>query len=299
MRRLAILAVLSTLVPAAANAEGGREPDIRTADVDLFYRIFDAAAGHPTAAVLQRDYIDGGSPGVREFIKERIVSADRLAARIEEKPDVYRRARSCASALPEAKGRLKTGFRKLAALYPQSRFPPVTILIGRNSSGGTTGPSGALIGLEVVCATVQPDETVADRLTHLIAHEYGHVQQHEEDFPHPTVLEASLIEGTAELVAQLSTGRIANHHLIAWTKGREKDVGEAFLRDADKTDLSAWLYNGIGDPTKPGDLGYWQGWRIARAYYDRAKDKKAALADLIALKDPKGILAASGWTPGP
>lgn len=298
MSRLAILAALAALASAPALAAGKGEPDIRTSDVDLFYRVYEAADRRPTAEVLQRDYLDAGSPGVREFIPERILSAERLAKRIGEKPEVYDHARSCATALPEVRQRLKPAFHRLAQLYPEAKFPPVTVLIGRNSSGGTAGPSGALIGLEVICATVRPDETVADRFVHVIAHEYGHVQQHEENFPKPTVLEASLIEGTAELVAQLSTGRILNHHLVAWTKGREEALGEAFLRDRDKTDLSAWLYNGIGTAEAPGDLGYWQGWTIARAYYDRAKDKRKALAELIALKDPPAILAGSGWTPG-
>jgi len=297
MVRLAVLGTLIALAASPAAAAGRGEAEVRTSDVDLFYRVYETAKGHPTAEALQRDYLDAGSPGVREFIPERILSAERLAQRIAEKPEVYERARTCAVALPEARRRLKPAFRKLAKLYPKAQFPPVTVLIGRNTSGGTTGPSGVLIGMEVVCATVQPDETAADRFTHLIAHEYGHVQQRLDQFPKPTVLQASLIEGTAELMAELTTGRIANHHLIAWTRGRETKVGQAFLRDADKTDLSAWLYNGIGTPRAPGDLGYWQGWRIARAYYDRAKDKRQALADLIAMKDAKAILAASGWKP--
>jgi hypothetical protein len=292
---LSFLAALAIASPAVAER---REPDIRTDDVDRFYRLYDAAQGHPTAEVLQRDYLDAGSPAVREFIPNRIVSAERLARRVGEKPEVYAKARTCAAALPEVRTRLNPAFRKLVRLYPQAKLPAVTILIGRNNSGGTTGPSGALIGLEVICATVRPDETLADRFVHLIAHEYGHVQQPLEEPEGATVLQASLIEGTAELIAELTTGRIANHHLIAWTKGREREIGEAFLRDAAGKDKAAWLYNGIGTPEKPGDLGYWQGWRIAKRYYDRAPDKKTALAELIALKDPQAILAASGWKPG-
>ena len=80
---------------------------------------------------------------------------------------------------PEVTARLRGFFRRLAVLDPQASFPPVTILIGRNTSGGTTGKSGVLIGLEVACRStwLQPD--LSDRLYHLIAHEYGHVQQPE------------------------------------------------------------------------------------------------------------------------
>lgn len=294
LRLLALAAVLAAPAAAYAQVPG---PEIRIEDVARFYRLYDAAGGKPSGEVLERGYIAAGGPGVRDFVPGRILSGERLAQRIGEKPEVYERARGCAAALSGAKARLEPAFRKLGELYPAARFPPVTVLIGRNNSGGTAAASGVLIGLEVVCATVQPDEAVEDRLVHLIAHEYGHVQQGIEP-QDPTVLEASIVEGVAELLAELTTGRIANHHLIAWTRGREREIGEAFLRDAASKDRSAWLYNGVGTAEAPGDLGYWVGWRIARNYYDRASDKRRALAELLTMRDPQAILAASGWKPG-
>ncbi|MDE2434796.1 MAG: hypothetical protein KGM49_00920 [Sphingomonadales bacterium] len=63
----------------------------------------------------------------------------------------------------------------------------------------------------------------------------------------------------AELVAMLTTGRVSNSHLARWTRGHEREIDEAFLRDANSADLSRWLYNGVGTPERPGDLGYWVG----------------------------------------
>src|SRR5262249_46490645 len=152
-------------------------------------------------------------------------------------------------------------FRKLAEIDPQATFPPVTILIGRNNSGGTTGKSGVLIGLEVVCRSswLQPD--LSERLFHLITHEYGHVEQspHEETAA-PTLLRQSLAEGGAELVGELISGQVSNVHLQQWTKGHEREIGTRFLAEQDSTDVSHWLYNGAGSPDQPGDLGYWVGY---------------------------------------
>jgi hypothetical protein len=50
-------------------------PEISTADVDLFFRVYDAAKGKPSAEVLRRDYLDAGSDGLRHFIPHRIISA--------------------------------------------------------------------------------------------------------------------------------------------------------------------------------------------------------------------------------
>jgi hypothetical protein len=294
-------AILVAIGLAVAGAAQARLPEVRTSDVDLFYRLYDAAHGAPTAETLQKDYIDAGSDGVRQFVPQRIKSGAELAAMIGKQPDVYAHARECMAVLPAVKARLKVAFRKLATLDPEATFPPVTILIGRNNSGGTTGKSGVLIGLEVACRAtwLNPDPT--ERLVHLISHEYGHVEQFPnggEDANPDTVLKQSLVEGGAELVAELTSGEVSNAHLQAWTKGKERAIDEAFLADEDSKDLSHWLYNGLGTPEKPGDLGYWVGWRIAKAYYLKAADKRAALRTLLDLKDPKQILADSDWTPG-
>lgn len=204
-------------------------------------------------------------------------------------------------ALPNVKAKLKGAFARLATIYPEAIFPPVTILIGRNNSGGTTGRSGVLIGLEVVCRSswMQPDLT--DRLYHLIAHEYGHVEQSPElgeDDENTTVLKQSLIEGVAELIAELISGEVSNAHLARWTAGHVEDIDRRFMAEAGSTDTSAWLYNGVGTAEKPGDLGYWVGYRIAKAYYEKAPDKRLALKTLLDLKNPEAILIDSGWRPG-
>jgi hypothetical protein len=303
MTRLIALASLYAIIcwARASNASQPPQPEIRTSDVDLFYRVYDAAGGTPTVEALQREYIDKGSDGVRQFIPERIQSAEALAKYIGDHRDVYDSARGCVSALPAVRVRLKSVFVKLAQIDPDATFPPVIMLIGRGNSGGTTGPSGVLIGLEVVCHSTWLQPNPEDRLVHLIAHEYAHLQQFPqggEDAAPGTVLRQSLIEGEAELIAELTSGEASESYLQGWTKGREREIDEAFLADIDSSNLKPWLYNGIGTQAKPGDLGYWVGYRIAKAYYRRARDKRLAMRTLLELKDPKQILADSGWKPG-
>ena len=246
-------------------------------------------------------YIDDGSDGVRQFVPHRIKSAEALAKAISENRVVYDKARACMSALPAVRTRLAAVFKKLAAIDADAIFPPVTVLIGRNNSGGTTGKSGVLIGLEVVCRSDWLQSSIEDRLVHLIAHEYAHLQQFPrggEDARPDTVLKQSLVEGVAELIAELTSGEASESHLQRWTKGHRREIGAAFLSDVDSTDLKPWLYNGAGTPEKPGDLGYWLGYCISKSYYTHAPDKRAAIRTLLELKDPKKILAHSGWKPG-
>ena len=293
---VSVAAILATVSASAKSMV-----EVHTSDVKNFYRLYDAAHGAPSAGVLQRDYINSGTDGVRQFVPYRIISGDALAKEISKERAVYDQARSCMNALPQVKNKLKGAFRRLAKLDPQATFSAVTILVGRNNSGGTTGKSGVLIGLEVVCRSSWLQANLVDRLYHLIAHEFGHVEQSpalEEGSDNTTVLKQALIEGVAELVGELTSGQVSNVHLQIWTAGHATEIDARFLVDSDKKDISGWLYNGVGTPEHPGDLGYWVGYRIAKAFYSNAQDKRAALRTLLDLKDPKAILAASGWRPG-
>ena len=80
------------------------------------------------------------------------------------------------------------------------------------------------------------------------------------------------------------------------TQGREKEIETAFVADVDKTDLAQWDDNTTIE--KPGNLGYWVGYRIAKSYYQRAADQRPALREILEMSDPKAFLAKSGWYPG-
>jgi uncharacterized protein YjaZ len=115
------------------------------------------------------------------------------------------------------------------------------------------------------------------------------------DDEHPTVLEASLIEGAADFVGELISGGIA-YSYSAQTQGREKEIETAFVSDEDKTDTSKWLYNSTME--KQGDLGYWVGYRVVKSYYQRAADKREAIRQILQMSDPKAFVEKSGWYPG-
>jgi len=301
-------AAISTIAWSATSSPSsttdGRGPAIHIEDVESFFKIYDAAAGHPTADQLQHEYIDPGSDGLHQFAELRNITGDRIAKALDEHPEMYSGARRCMAVLPSVRRRLQVALRKLSDLYPEARFPPVTIAVGRGRPVGvTTSTSGVLIGLEALCATNWLNPNVEDRFVHTIAHEYGHVQQTPAllDDPNPTVLEASLIEGGAELTAELISGDVGYSQFKLWTKGREKELETAFVPDENQTDLSRWLNNANPEkatPDKPGDLGYWVGYRIVKTYYQRAPDKRVAVRDILQINDPQAFLAKSGWYPG-
>jgi len=290
----AVVAWISICVPAQS-----AETMIHTDDVDLFYKVYDAADGHPIAEQLQRDYLDAGSEGLHNLAKLRNVSGVRIADTLSKHPELYVKARGCTAALPRVRERVEVALRNLVRLYPQARTPPVTIAVGRGKPVGVGSPvTGLQIGLEALCSAEWMNPNVEDRFVHVIAHEYAHVQQVRElvDDEHPTVLERSLIEGAAEFVAALTSGKTGYAHFDALTKGREREIETAFVADVDQTELSRWVDNSTME--KGNDLGYWVGYRICKAYYRRATDKRQALREILELSDPHAFLAKSGWQPG-
>jgi hypothetical protein len=268
-------------------------------DVDRFYAIYDAADGHPSIDQLQHGYLDPGSEGLHTFAKVRNITGASIAATLAKTPAIYSDAKRCAAVLPQARERLKAAMGKLAELYPNARFPPVTIAVGRGRPVAAGGPTdGVMVGLEALCGVKYFDANVEDRFVHVIAHEYIHVQQSKSltGDEHPTVLELSVGEGAAEFMGEMISGAVANPGIWAEAKGHETEIETAFVLDVDNTDLSKWVFNGTLD--KPGDLGYWVGYRIVKSYYQQASDKRQAIRDIVEMTDPKAFLATSGWHPG-
>ncbi len=291
------------LVVASASRAVAAGPEIRTDDVTRFYALYDATDGHPSVEQLDA-YLAEGSASLKEFAKLRSVTGERIAEQIAAEPALYEDARECLALLPNVARRVGEDLQTLARLYPEARFPPVAIVVGRGRPVGITNPSGVTIGLEALCAADFMNPDPEDRFVRVVAHEYAHIQQPaalqalEPGDPGATVLRMSLMEGAAEFIAELISGGVGNAGHAAWTQGREAGIEARFARDMHGTDLSPWMYNYGASADGAYDLGYWVGYRIVKAYYRQADDKHAALARILALDDPEALLRDSGWTPG-
>ena len=299
--RAAMLVACLTLSCTAAG--DGVEPsaaiEIRTEDVDRFYDLYERTGGKPTAAELQQFYVEPGSEGLQHLMIVRSVNAERIAKALVDKPGLYTHARTCLAALPRIRERLRQTFENLLRLYPEASRPPITILISRGRPVAIAAPgTGVLVSLEALCSETAArflGADIHDRFVYLIAHEYVHVQQAPE-VPNPTVLERALVEGVAEFVGELISGGVSNEAVHRSARGREREIEEKFAADLDQKDLSAWFDNTTEKDV--GQLGYWVGYRIAKAYYLNAKDRQAAIRDMIRMNDTRDFLARSGWQPG-
>ena len=210
-------------------------------------------------------------------------------------------------------GRMRDGYRRIKSMYAPAVFPPVTFLIGRFSTGGTTSTNGMLVGLEFfsITPTTPLDELgqfqrdnvrPLDSLPVIVAHEHAHIlQAHAGGLlskQSKNLLDQSLIEGSADFIAYLVTGANSNGRLWQYAIPREAALWAEFKSDMRGTDLSRWLYNqGSATADRPGDLGYFIGYRIAEAFYNRTADKNLAVRAIIEVANSDLFLTQSGYSP--
>ena len=267
----------------------------------------------PTDA--ERARLDHDTAGIGERI-----AAWNVAAAVRRRPRFFAAIRANTLAIDTAraiKDSIRAYYRRLAALYPDARFPPAYFLIGQLSSGGTTDTSGQLIGAEMhgADASTPLDELSAwerggveriDALPGLVAHELMHIQQaHAAErtdggsnrSARPTLLATALEEGCATFMAWTVTGQDPARAASPYGLAHEHELWVEFQREMNGTGASNWLYNGDRSKDRPADLGYFVGARICGAYYARAADKRRAIAEIFAMPDPAAFLARSGYAP--
>jgi Predicted Zn-dependent protease (DUF2268) len=290
------------------------EAQFVTSDIEHFWDAYDAGR---SASAFQERYLNAASPGLRDFIQARALTASSLTQMVLAFPRYFGAIRANMLRLTEPNAvldQIRQNYADIESLYPAAVFPPVSFLVGRFSTGGTVRRSGILIGTEffVIDDTTPLDELGSfqranvkslDSIPFIVAHEHAHVLQGQAggQGPNATLLAQSLMEGSADFIGELTSGGHMNAHVHAYGFLHERELWTEFKAVMHgTTNVSQWLYNqGSSTGERPGDLGYFIGYRIAQAFYNRAADKTAALRAIIEVRDAFAFLAASGYDGGP
>lgn len=301
--------ILAFTFSAAGQTAINRDPQrakIVTSDIELFWKAYDRADPSNDLIVFRDEYLKKGSAGLRDFQKLRIGSSCALLDTINSAPNYYRQLRKPSLTVSTFEPRMRQSFVKLAEIYPDSVFPDVYFLIGRMNSGGTTAEAGLLIGVDMYGKN-SPDSldeldawhkavvSSIDRLPIIVAHELIHYQQKYTSDGSATLLARSLKEGSADFIGELISGSNINEHLHKYGDPIEKELWDEFKKEMDGNDTSNWLYQGDKAKDRPADLGYYIGYKICKAYYERASDKRQAVRDILEIKNYGQFLKTSNY----
>lgn len=165
-----------------------------------------------------------------------------------------------------------------------------------------------MIGVEFLCDKATADTsqlgdweksnlTDTSKILDIVIHELIHIEQNTA--PANTLLARSINEGAADFISELVLGYNLNARIHEYGNAHEKELWEKFRKQMDGENTEEWLYNGF-DPNRgyPQDLGYYMGYRICQAYYQKAADKKQAVKDILEIQDFNAFLAKSGYEGG-
>src|SRR5688572_20004243 len=131
MKQIISLIVSILFISAAAFAQSSgelnRDPKsvkFVTSDIGNFWRAYDLAAKETEKAkraqIFQTEYLDKGSPGLRDFLALRIKSAQNLVAAIDMMPKYYASIRPSTLSVAKMEKRMRAAFGKFKSLYPDA-----------------------------------------------------------------------------------------------------------------------------------------------------------------------------------
>lgn len=270
-----------------------RKATLHTEDIELFWKIFDGHSPGLTGELLQQAYLDKGSVGLKGMIKNRIESGKNLARVLREQLDYYKYVRPFTLTIGEKKDRIYRCFENLKNIYPKAVFPDVYFVIGANNSGGTIFEQGLIVGAERLGtpSSIHSPALNIEDLEELVAHELVHFQQ---NYPKDNSLLAQcILEGSADFICELIAGGHSNKNIYKYAEAHKQELWNEFQSKMNGSDWTGWLYYSK-DATRK-DVGYYMGYQICKAYYDRATDKNQAVWEILNIRSFGEFFTASGF----
>src|SRR5688572_29733369 len=299
------IAVAGVALSSACARASHRRPDtppliatsapVVSVDVDTFWAAYDSARTTTDSLaqvrIIQTRYIDRGTPGLHALIAARGYTTEDWVGAIRRYPNYWASIRPNTNRVRDAIRGVELPLARLRVLYPPLRPATVYVTIGALRSSGTTQDDRVLIGAELVAGTPETDISEFSAGMHaflaryfstrpitmlvpLNVHEYVHTQQHGIG---QTVLARAIREGSADFITELVTGTRMPLPYMTYGPAHEPALREAFKADMFTPLINRWFYNQVStDPGHVPDLGYYMGYAISRAYFERVSDKRQA-----------------------
>jgi hypothetical protein len=300
-----ILFLLLPLFIFACQAEStGPEKGFKvfhTADIIHFWEAYDAIRATEDTLqqlqILQDHYVGKASEGLKAFMKSRQVTSHTFLELINTLPDFWASVRPHTLSGVARTDEIEVAIDRFRALYPKLKPAEIYLFIGGLKSGGTVLDGRSLIAAEISCANSAVNITefeesqhewlipvmsnaTSDHFVQMNVHEYVHTQQ--KDYLQ-NVLCKSISEGMADFIAELVLEEPITAVYITYGYQHFNEVKAEFRQDLFTDNISDWMY-GENSRGRVRDLGYFMGYVICKGYYEQAKNKQEAVAEIIELE---------------
>jgi hypothetical protein len=268
-----------------------------TSDIDNFWRAFDSVETTTDSLrqlhYIQSMYIDKGSKGLKAFMEARNYTAAQWVQLINKYPKFWRSIRPNTLTVKTKAKDIEQSIERLRVLYPQLKEAKMYFTVGGLRSGGTTMDHMVLIGTEIATGDRSTDVSEFPNkwlegvfksqqqatIIPLNIHEYIHTQQRGE--PH-NLLAQAIKEGSCDFITEIVLNKPLQNNYLQYGRKHEQELKEQFIQDMFTPVFSNWLYNGSSTKTV-ADLGYFMGYSICKAYYNKSRNKRKAIKGIIEL----------------
>lgn len=283
---------------------------IETSDIDNFWNAYDklenALNNQDSINIMQTEYIDKSSEYFKEFIRVRNFKAEEYIKLFKKYPKFWISIRKETENVTNRKSEIIKILDKYEQEIPNFKRPNVCFGIGCLRTGGTVSNNLILIGTEIAASTQDTEKSELSPwlksvigtngdIVVMVSHETIHTQQKGGYLR--DLVEHSISEGVADFLSEKISGIKINK--VSYIYGVENDyeLRKEFLNDysINKNDISKWLYNGNNSKQRPADLGYYIGYRIAEELYNKSKDKKTVILNLLNRKKYLKIFKNSNY----
>ncbi len=308
MRKL--LLMIPVVLLSGNNIQAQKKANVITSDVKNFWNAYDKITAVKDTVqqyqYLKSLYLDKGTEGLKAIIKARNYTPQDYINAINNYPQFWASVRNNTLKADKMGAELDKGVGKLRKIYPDLKPARIYFTIGALRTGGTYGDGHVLIGSEIAMSdknTVSSEFPPAMRkarrtyfdsnpindLILLNIHEYVHTQQHPMG---ESLLTASISEGIAEFVSCKAMGVPSAAPAVGFGKKNADKVRARFeLEMFYPPNLYRWLWGDAPNSFGVRDLGYYIGYQMAENHYNKIRDKKQAVKELINLNyaDEKAV----------
>jgi len=285
------------LVALGKNLNAQTSSSIHTTDIDHFWAAYDAiqkAKDVPQKiAIINEQYINKGSKGLKAFMAARQYNDTLWVELIDKLPKFWNSIRPNTLSIKHKTAELEKAIKKLKEIYPDLKPADMYFTIGGLRSGGTVKDNMVLVGAEIATGNANTDvseftsnwlknvfkEQSLNNIVSLNIHEYIHTQQKADG---SSLLSHAIKEGACDFIAELAIQQPLQTKYLSYGKANASSIKELFKKEMFFNDYTNWLYNG-SQRAEDADLGYYVGYEICKAYYQKVKNKKQAIKEIIEL----------------
>lgn len=287
---------------------------IYTKDIENFYQAFDSVQttnnNQKQIDFVQKIYLDNGTLGIKYAIDNSVDGGKKATAKnwadlMQNAKENLIRIRPYLSSLPSQASILNSRFKYFKEQYPNFKNGNVYFFVGLGMFGGRPVDNNVFVGSELYA------NEKSDWGVYVVIHEFVHTLQNRSN---DALLAHCLNEGACDFITEVisqknpsETFPTANNYIDFGYKNEKAIWTEfkKFIKSNEKGKFFDWLYGNKGrniNDAQVKDLGYFIGYKICKAYYDKSIDKKLAIKEIIEMdvstdEKARTFLLKSGYAP--